>query len=325
MKKLIITYFVLAIFLLSSCLKKDTSVFVPDPGQQLDSAWTNTPAATSQVFLLGKNLQGPIAVQEMNTATDSTVLTSNGLQFYFPKNGLLVNGVTLTAGLKIETVLLLKKGDFIRYGVPSSASRYPLESGGSLLVKLSAGGQPVTLAAGKKYAVRYKDAEAKPLMSVFYGNGTPVTSSLGFDWALAADNSTVKPWDSLNANPVTRGYILETFRTGWVGVGKSIETTLPRVEVAAVLPDLFSNANTVVFMVFRNLRSVVQLSGNPSTRRFSFPNIPVNQGVIFIAISKVGDSYYLGIKEENTTPNLVSFVKPQLSSLDAINAFLNSL
>jgi hypothetical protein len=78
-------------------------------------------------------------------------------------------------------------------------------------------------------------------------------------------------------------------------------------------------------MVFKNYRSVVQLSGNPTLRHFSFPNIPVNEPVIFVSISKVGSSYYLGVKEEKTVANMVSFVKPTLSSLDAINALLNSL
>jgi hypothetical protein len=78
-------------------------------------------------------------------------------------------------------------------------------------------------------------------------------------------------------------------------------------------------------MVFKNIRSVVQLTGNQAQRRFSFPNIPINQDVILVAISKAGDTYYLGFKEEKTTQGMISLVKPERSSLSSILTFLNTL
>lgn len=326
MKKIFLNSLLFSLLLLASC-KKDTNEFVPDPGQQLDSAWTNNVTANSQVLILSKNLEGSFTAQSINTATDTTVSSAGGLQISFPTNGLLLNGTALSGTVKVEFVLLQKKGDFIRYGVPTStgANRYPLESGGALLIKLTSGGQPLTVASSRKIIIRYRDAEPKQGMSVFYGNTSAVTNSLLFDWTLATDNSFVKIWDSTNINPVSKGYAVETYRTGWVNVDRSIPSTQPRIEVKAILPDLFSNANTALYMVFRNYRSVVQLSGNPTLRHFSFPNIPANEPVIFVSISKVGSSYYLGVKEEKTVANMVSFIKPTLSSLDAINALINSL
>jgi len=311
------------LLLLFAACKKDTDYFVPDSGQQLDSAWTNSVTASSQVLILAKNLEGSFAAQNINTATDTAIASDAGLQISFPVNGLLLNGTALSGTVKVEYVLLQKKGDFIRYGVTTSTNRYPLESGGALHIRLTSNGQLLTVAANKKIAIRYRDAEPKQGMSVFYGNTSSITNSLLFDWTLANDNSFVKIWDS--ASTAAKGYAVETYRTGWVNVDRSIVSTQPRIEVKAVLPDLFSNANTAVYMVFKNYRSVVQLSGNATLRNFSFPNIPANEPVIFIAISKVGSSYYLGVKEEKTAANMVSFVKPQLSGLDAINALLNGL
>lgn len=324
MKKVLIADLLLAILFFVSC-KKDTNVFVPDPGQQLDSAWTNNVTDNSQVLILSKELAGKFSVQEMNYLSDTAVTTGTGEHILFPSNGLLVNGAVLTGAIKIEYVLLQKKGDFIRFGVPTSASRYPLESGGALHIRLTSNGQPVTLASSKKISIRYRDDAPKQGMVVFYGNTLTVTNSLSFNWTLAGDNSLVKIWDSTNTNPAAKGYFVETYKTGWVNVGRSLETVQPRIEVKAVLPDLFSNANTAVYMVFKNYRTVVQLSGNTTLRNFSFPNIPAGQEVKFITISKVGSSYYLGVSDEKTVANMVSFIKPQLSSLSSIMAFLNSL
>lgn len=326
MKKIFLNGFLFSILLFASC-KQDTNVFVPDPGQQLDSAWTNNVTANSQVLILSKNLEGSVQEQNINTLTDSSVTSSTGLQISFPRTGLLLNGSTLTGSVKVEYLLIQKKGDFIRYGVPTStySNRYPLESGGALYLRLTSNGQIITLASSQKITVKYRDAEAKQGMSVFYGNTLSVTNSLLFDWILATDNSIVKVWDSTNVYPVARGYAVEVYKTGWINAGRSLESTQPRIEVKAVLPDLFSNANTAVYMIFKNYRSVLQLSGNTTLRSFSFPNIPSNEPVLFVTISKVGSSYYLGVKEEKTSANMVSFIKPQLSSLDAINAFLNGL
>ncbi len=324
MKKIVVNSFLISLLLIASC-KKDTNEFVPDPGQQLDSAWTNNVTVNSQVLILSKNLQGSFTAQNINTATDTTVTSASGLQISFPTNGLLLNGTALSGTVKVEYVLLQKKGDFIRYGVPTSSSKYPLESGGALHIRLTSNGQPLTVANSRKIIIRYHDAEPKQGMSIFYGNSSTVTNSLLFDWTLANDNSFVKVWDSTSTYPAAKGYAVETYRTGWVNVDRSIPSGQPRVEIKAVLPDLFSNANSAVYMVFKNYRSVVQLSGNTSLRHFSFPNIPVNEPVIFVSISKVGSSYYLGVKEEKTVANMVSFIKPTLSSLDAINALLNNL
>lgn len=324
MKKIIYSFLLITCFLAVSC-KKDTNVFIPDPGQQLDSAWTANVTAASQVMILSKKLEGSFVSQEFNTLSDTSVTTSNGLQFSFPKNSLLLNGSSLSGSVKLEYVLLQKKGDFIRYGVPTSSSRYPLESGGALHIRLTSGGQPVTVASNQKISIRYSDPLPKANMSVFYGSPDIVTNSLLFNWTLATDNSNVKLWDSINTYPAQKGYALETFRTGWVSINKSLETSLARVEIRAVLPDLFSNANTAVYMVFKNFRSVLQLSGNTSSRDFSFPNIPVGQEVTFVTISKVGDSLYLGIKTDKTVANMVSFIKPELSSLSSIMNYLNSL
>jgi hypothetical protein len=184
----------------------------------------------------------------------------------------------------------------------------------------------VQITNGKKISIRYRDPEAKPNMSVYFGEAPVVTNSAFFNWAAATDGSGVMLWDSTQGVPPgSKGYLVETGRTGWVGVDRPLVPSAQKTEVSVIVPNLFSNANTAVYMVFSNYRTVVQLTGNPALRKFSFSNMPVGQDVKIIAISKVGDAYYLGQKTDKIVENMSTFVKPEQSSLASIISFLNSL
>lgn len=316
--------FLLLILFFFSC-KKDSNVFVPNNGEQLDSAWSSNITSSNQVLILSKNLETSFTAQMLATASDTIISSSSGFQIIFPAGSFLLNGTAITQNIKVEYKLIQNKGDFINYGIPTVSNRMPLESGGALFIRITSNGQPVTLSSNKKIVIRFTDTNLKQDMQVYYGNELAVTNSLNYNWVLATDGSNVKLWEYTNVTPALKGYLVETLRQGWVNVDKVLETGQPKVEIKAVLPDLFSNANTAVFMVFKNYRTVVQLSGNLSTRTFSAPNIPANQGVKIISISKVGSSYYLGVKEELTATNMVSFIKPELSSLASIQAYLKTL
>jgi hypothetical protein len=325
MKKNIFKLSFLILMLFFFSCKKDSNVFVPNNGEQLDSAWSSNITSSNQVLILSKNLESSFTAQLLTSAADTIVSPSTGFQIIFPSGSFLLNGVAITQNIKVEYKLIQNKGDFINYGIPTVSNRIPLESGGALFIRITSNGQPVTLKANKKIVIRYTDTNLKQGMQVYYGNELTVTNSLNYNWVLATDSSNVKLWEYTNVTPALKGYIVETFKQGWVNVDKVLETGQPKVEIKAVLPDLFSNANTAVYMVFKSYRTVVQLSGNLSTRTFIAANIPVNQGVKMISISKVGSSYYLGVKDEITATNMVSFIKPELSSLASIQAYLKTL
>lgn len=316
--------FSILILFFFSC-KKDSNVFVPNNGEQLDSAWSSNITSSNQVLILSKNLETSFTAQTLVSAIDTIISSSSGFQIIFPSGSFLLNGAAITQNIKVEYKLIQNKGDFINYGIPTVSNRMPLESGGALFIRITSNGQPVTLSSNKKIVIRFTDTNLKQDMQVYYGNELAVTNSLNYNWELATDGSNVKLWEYTNVTPALKGYLVETLKQGWVNVDKVLETGQPKVEIKAVLPDLFSNANTAVFMVFKNYRTVVQLSGNLSTRTFSAPNIPANQSVKIISISKVGSSYYLGVKEELTATNMVSFIKPELSSLASIQAYLKTL
>lgn len=319
-------YFILVcsvVFFFAAC-KKDTDVFVPDEGQQLDSAWVSTITPNSQVALLTSNIAGTFDnVQfQVYAYTDTFFASNTGFTVEVPRESLLSNGSAYAGTVRAEYKLILRKGDFIRYGIPAISNRFPLECGGAFLVKLfTPSGSELTVNPSKRINIRYIDEFPKPNMSLYQSSVAPSVFS-PFNWIKDA-NSQVTIWSS-GTVPTQKGYAVSTTRTGWLSVQKLLEQT-PVTDVNVVLPNLFSNANTAVFMVFKSIRSVVQLSGNPANRTFSFQNIPVNSEVKFVTISKVGDSYYLGVKDDKIISNYGAFVRPEISSLEKIQQFLNTL
>jgi hypothetical protein len=311
------------VFLLAGC-QKDSDVFVPNDGQQLDSAWVTSIQSNAQVVQLTNQIVGTISSETVAAVNDTSIRTNTGFTIEIPKGALLLSGNEYTGSIRAEFTFVQRRGDFIRFGIPTIGNRYPLESGGAFYVRfLTSTGGALTVNSGKRIYVKFVDELAKQGMGLYYSSNLPTATS-SFNWIPTADNSLVNLW-STSTVPAQKGYVVTTARTGWLNVEKQFDQGLATTEVKVVLPDLFSNANTAVFMVFKSVRSVVQLSGNNTIRAFTFPNIPVNYDVKFVTISKVGDSYYLGIKDEKITANHSTFVRPELSSLDKIHQLLNSL
>lgn len=322
MKSYLIKTVVLLLLFFTAC-KKDSILFIPNADQQLDSAWVSSPATTAQINQLAAKISGTIFSQEVNLENVTDLKTSTGLTVEFPRNSLLIGTNAVTGTIKTQYALIQKKGDFIRYGIPTVSNKMPLESGGALYLKLSnANGDIISVSPTNSIYIKYPEPEIKTGMSLYYNN-VQISNSVLFNWLPSNDGSIVSSWTS--PTPPLKGYVIKTSRTGWLNVDRLLEPSLTRTEAGVIMPNLFSNANTAVFMVFKNLNTVVQLIGNADFRKFSHPNIPIQFDVKLVTISKVGDTYYLGTKDERIVPNLLTYIKPDISSLEKINNLLNSL
>lgn len=323
MKQYSVKLLSVCIFFLASCVKKDSDVFVPNPGQQLDSAWTSVLPSNAQVLQLAQKIAGSVSVADLNLAVDSVIRTNTSLTVECPRESLLVGTNVATGVIKAEYVLIQKKGDFIRYGVPTVSNRFPLESGGAVYLKLtSASGAAVTVSSSKKIYFKYADTTARQGMNLFYASLLPTAASLA-NWLPANDGSVVTTWSS-NTAPF-KGYVFATSRTGWLSADRLYEPALATTEASIVMPNLFSNANTSVYMIFKNYRTVLNMGGSADTRKFSHPDIPLNFDVKIITISKVADTYYVGVKEDKITPKYSTFIRPEVSNIDKINQLINGL
>jgi hypothetical protein len=325
-KKLIYSLFITFVFL-SSC-QKDIEVFVPNPGQLAgpDSTWYNTITNTLPVVALKNKLLNNIHKDSFVLNNNAVTLTTAlGLQCTFVPGTLInTNNVPVTGKIYLETHLLRKKGDLIKMGKPTASIDRMLVSGGAYFIKLYTDSSVLQLSQNGHMYVRYNDPPVSVFMRVFNGVETNTGS---FTW--------LQSLDTLN-NRVTvlnQSYEILFNRLGWISCDYFYDTTsAPRTTVSAVLPSYFTNANSVAYTVFNDMRSVIGMYGNAITRKFSTGKLPSNKPITVIIISKLGDDYYLGHEQTltvspsaGTIGNQMVNVMPVKTSLDNIKAYLDGL
>ena len=93
-----------------------------------------------------------------------------------------------------------------------------------------------------------------------------------------------------------QSYEIYTKRQQWISVATIFDLNVisPRVKVSADLAAYFTNANTIAFTVFKDLRSVVAMKGDLSTRKFISGKLPLGKQITVVVISKQGNDYFLG-------------------------------
>ncbi|HET9057588.1 MAG TPA: hypothetical protein VFN30_12150 [Chitinophagaceae bacterium] len=335
MKKLSILITV-AVFMLASC-KKDSSIFLPNAGQELDSIWVSTISEQSKISELTKSIipAAPltdsvvILPADSTGMKDTTIIRRELFDIVIPPDA-LKGSVTSDVVGKINFVMFLlrKKGDYIRLQQSTiSNDRSLLNSGGGFFLRFFRGNEELNIAPGKNILVRFNDPAPLQNMKVYYGPDnvvSPIPSNFGATWTASTTSTYVKPIQRNYNTANYYGYEILTDKLKWVNAGLNFSTGIDLINLSVFVPDLFSNANTEAYIVFKDTRTVVKLTGDVSSRKFVAEKIPLNKSAVIVTISKVSNDYFLGTKEIITSDKPVE-VKPLATSLDAIIAHLNSL
>lgn len=310
---------------LTAC-QKNIDVFVPDPGQLNgpDTTWKNTVTAAMPVSVLKNNLlQEPYRDSVIIGAAAATVNTPFGIQINFPPNcctnaaGQVINGK-----VQVEVALAKKKGDMIRLNRPSTSDDSLMVTAGEIFVKLKTDSQTLQLAPGARLYIHYADLPGNQQMKLFVGDESDPNH---FNWLPNPDLAN----NTLVAG--TQGYEIYTNRLRWVGVSYLYDfANTTRVHVSADIASYFTNANTIAFTVFKDMRSVVAMRGELSSRKFITPKLPVGKQITVVVISKQGNDYYLGhgsaVTLSPTTGSVQQVqVVPIKTSLPQILSYLSTL
>ena len=312
---------------LNAC-QKNTDIFVPDPGQinGPDTSWHSVITASMPVSILKNNLllqpyQDSITVN----ANIASIVTPFGIQINFPPNSCATAvGQTVTGRVQVEIQVVKKKGDMIRLNKPSTSNDSLLVTAGQIFIKLKKDGQVLQLAPNVRINIHYVDLPTNPQMNFFVGDET---NTERFNW--------LPNPDLLNNTLITgtQAYEIYTNRLRWISVayGFNINTTA-KINVAADIAPYFTNANTTVFTVFKDFRSVVAMHGDLNTRKFITGKLPVGKQITVVVISKQGADYYLGYESATTIipaapGSLIQHVRivPVKKSLPEILSYLSAL
>jgi hypothetical protein len=315
-------------FFLNAC-QKDIDIFVPDPGQLNgpDSSWQNTVTATMPVSVLKNNLLPEIYKDTIAVSANAdTITTSFGVQVIFPPHSCVNgSGSPVTGKVDVELTAVNKKGDMIRLDKPSTYNDSMLVTAGQIFIQLKKEGQPLQLAPGVRMKIRYTDLPVNPQMKFFFGDET---NTQHFNWLPAPNPSA----DTILMG--TQAYEIRTARQRWISVATlfDVNITTPKVQVSADIASYFTNANTIAFTVFKDVRSVIAMKPDLNTRKFMTGKLPIGKQITVVVISRQANDYYLGFESVVTqapssnpnTPQPVHVV-PIKKSLPEILAYLSTL
>lgn len=329
-KKITFLLLVAGSFFLHAC-KKNTDVFVPDPGQlnTADTSWYNAISAAMPVVALQTNLNVQVetvrdSVEIGNTAS-AIITTINGVQCTFPPLSCANSaGQLVTGKIYVDVMLVRKKGDMVLLNKPTTSNGSMLVTGGEIFIRLLKDGQELHLAPNAKIYLRYIDAPIVTNMKLFFGDESVPGR---FNWLPNTDtgNNVVVP--------ALQAYEIATNHLHWINVDYFYDTTgITRNTVSAQLPSNYTNANTAAFLVFKEIRSVLRMDADVPEKRFISGKVPSGKTATVVVISKQGNDYFLGKESITTGINLTAGtinqripITPVKTGLADIKAYLATL
>jgi hypothetical protein len=274
------------------------------------------------IEVLQKELATTPIVGSFTNENGGTIISSDRLfTISFPANACVLStnpNTAITGKIDVEVKLLRKNGEIAMYNLPSVATNRLMTSGGIIWIKANKDGQELQLRKNLLYKVRFISKDAPDnTMTMMDGN---FNGRFKFDWGKISGSlgSTIQPllatWrDSLRADSI-RGYDLTLDRFGAISCMRAYSSTAAltntfRVRVG-VTTDTFSNINTRVFLLFRELNMVVPLVGNSASKVFELPknlqNIPTNQQIIVLTLTYFKGQYFMGTQATTTVANQIN-------------------
>ena len=321
--KIFLFYLAITAMAISSC-QKDTDIFIPDTTSVgLDTNWVSAVIDLSPVNEVKRLLRKEIVVDSIDAAAGGTFQTAEGLTVTVSSNSLLLlNNQPATGKIYVETLLITQRGDMVRHDKPTTSFGRVLISGGEVFIRLRKEKEELHLAPGKTISIKYNDSSPSSLMKLFYGDES---NPERFNWLPTTLNSR----DSVRVT--SQGYEIVSERLRWINCDYFADSSGARMNIIASLPADFTNSNTSVYLVFKDIKSVVGMYGDALSKRFSSSKVPSGKIAVVISITKKGNnSYYLGYQNITTgqtslNGNQVVPLKPQPTSITDIKAYLSTL
>jgi hypothetical protein len=324
MKKLIVSILFLNLVVFCSSCKKDTDEYIVTGVTTINlkdsSVWVNESVVTSTGTSsdIGK-LVGEISKvsdkKSFDAEAGAKIVTSDDVTVEIPANACVGKDNKPCKGkVDIEVIFLRNKGDLIANDKPTIAGGRLLISGGVAYILAKQDSNIVTIATGKTVKIRFKNSSADDDARFYEGKAE---GPFKFDWKPltgAREVSKVTVWEEKVQSVETKGYEIVTDRFGWISCAKPYDEGTLTTKFSVSLASEFTNRNTSVFLVFKDINSVVKLEGNPSTRDFTIANghkgIPIGKKVSIVSTSKFNTYSMMAIQDATISANGVVKLTP---------------
>lgn len=314
MKNFVFYIFASMLVLVAASCRKDTTVFIPTDTITIiesDTTWDNDLLSKSN---LSTNLLPTLSIEKLvnqlsaepkfdtcNAERGGTITVPGNVTLTIPASACVTAQNRVCIGkLDVEILVLRKKGDFIAYNLPTSSGGRQLISGGVVSVRVRQNGQEVKLGAGKTIKVRYLMTEPDAQMQLFEGK---IDGRFNFDWVQLPTVGQVSTRPSVATwvdSTQRRGYDMVIDRLGLINCAKfGGDTASFNNKFTVSLPESFTNLNTSVYVVFKEMNSVLSLTGEPRTKTF-VPvgrGLPVGRAVTIVAVGFVKEKFYFAKQE----------------------------
>ena len=328
----LLTFLTIGVLFLSC--GKDVDQFIPDPIDEPDP----DPIVGDITNFFKATLDDLTIKTNISCYDQAFVTLPSNNTIVFPYNAFDIDGLApcgFDTPIELEIIEADSKGEIILIGRPTVSGGKLLESKVEYNIEATYDGKPIKLREGVQIQIVMPDDNPQERMELFYGD----TDSEGrFDWRQADgdDNS----WNNVNGaewfltdstQNVIQGFGYECFSDSISWINIDIFKDVPddqKTDVCAELPDIYTNQNTMVFLVFNDFNGVVGLFGDAELEKFCEPYgmVPIGFNVTFIAISEQGeDCYHFAASETVVEENHNEIIDPVKTDFEDIKDFLMSL
>ena len=256
---------------------------------------------------------------------ENIIYTDNLVVIRIPENAFAdADGNIVEGQVEFTYLDIVDQGIIMLYHVPTISSGDLIESAGVFKLNAQKNGQ--TLQLDKRINIQLPNENPVNDMQLFYGDRVGLDE---FNWDVLPETEIgweqiiLSEWnlpDSLGSFGF--GYEFLVDELTWINCDRFIDLSEDeKTSVCVSLPEEYTNTNTIAFVVFNDINSVLGLYGDPQKMLFCEPNnaCPIGYGVTFVAISERSDgTYRFGIKETVLENNHEESIEPEEKTLQEI-------
>lgn len=309
-----------------SC-QKNLDYFVADDNalNAPDTAWYNSIDNQMPVFALKNDLR--LDFSRDNFTLSGGVVNqfnmSSGLSAVLPAGTIVdSNGQAYVGPIQAKSILMNSNATKVSMGISDVSYGEQLASGGCYFFELSgSGGQSLSIAPAAALELNFQStAPYSPEMRVFSGQADGMAN---INWQATASQNTVSfSGGTYHTNSNLYGFVAASY---FINLPISQKTKL-----SLNLPANYTNANTMAYIVYNQLSSVIALRPDFNMRKFRSEEIAKNEPATIVVLSKQGGNYFLGHASITTQHAGQSGyqeinITPTITTLNDMKSFISTL
>jgi hypothetical protein len=288
---------------LFSC-EKNTDIFVPDVNQLNvpDTTWYNTITENMSAVALKQDIQDELDIDtvSLNGGTGLSFITASELHFSINPGSIITGNGDIYLGSMIAKSMFVnsvgKSAVMMKQSLTNTS--HLLSSGGTFFIAFyNLNYEELFIAPNNNISVTYHSDNSSTSMKLFEENQIDLLYS---NWQ--------RPLDSLQNNiSVSADYHTAHFNhTGWVNCSTEEFYNNEQSKISLHLPSNYTNANTIAFLAFDDLKAVINFDADVPSRIFKTGFLPAGRQAIVTVISKQGGYYYMQQKNITTSSTATS-------------------